>query len=134
MAEFFLGLDFGTSGARTAVLDATGQLVIESRAAYADPANPWHWREALFDLIGGLPEEIRKDLSALSIDGTSGTLLATDPHFEPVSSALPYNDGRAATEAAEIAKVYSPLIKGVARSVGGFVLLDALLKETPCTK
>ncbi len=120
MAEFFLGLDFGTSGARTAVLDATGQLVIESRAAYADPANPWHWREALFDLIGGLPEEIRKDLSALSIDGTSGTLLATDPHFEPVSSALPYNDGRAATEAAEIAKVYSPLIKGVARSVGGF--------------
>lgn len=102
MAEFFLGLDFGTSGARTAVLDATGRLVIESRAAYADPANPRHWREALFDLIGGLPEEIRKDLSALAIDGTSGTLLATDPLFEPVSPALPYNDGRAVEEAASI--------------------------------
>lgn len=117
---FYLGLDFGTSGARAAVQDATGQLVIESRAAYADPANPRHWREALFDLIGGLPEEIRKGLSALAIDGTSGTLLATDPLFEPVSPALLYNDGRAVSEAAEIAKVYSPLIMGVARSAGGF--------------
>lgn len=102
VAEFFLGLDFGTSGARSAVLDETGQLVFESRADYADPANPQHWREALFELIAGLPSEIRSGLSALAIDGTSGTLLATDTHLEPVSPALLYNDGRAIEEARSI--------------------------------
>jgi sugar (pentulose or hexulose) kinase len=104
---FFLGLDFGTSGARAAVLDQTGTLVLESRAAYADPANPQHWRDALFALTGGLPPEVRRGLSALAIDGTSGTLLATDAELKPVGPALLYNDGRATADAGEIA-VNSP--------------------------
>lgn len=106
MAEYFLGLDFGTTGARACVLDEAGEQVFESRAANADAANPQHWRETLFSLIAAMPVEIRTRLSALAIDGTSGTLLATDIDFEPVSSALLYNDGRAATEAAEIAATY----------------------------
>lgn len=103
MARFFLGLDFGTSGARCAVLDEAGNQVFELRADHADPADPQHWREALFDLIAGLPKEIRSRLSALAVDGTSGTLLATDEAFVPVSPALLYKDGRAVTEAEEIA-------------------------------
>jgi len=115
VAEFFLGLDFGTSGARACVLNEVGEIAHESRAAYADPANPRHWREALFDLIGGLPEEISKNLSALAIDGTSGTLLATDPLFEPVSPALLYNDGRAFEEATSIANPQFGPTSGLAK-------------------
>ncbi len=100
---FFLGLDFGTSGARACVLDEDGEIAFESRAAYADPGNPQAWREALFGLIEDLPAAIRASLSAIAIDGTSGTLLATDASFEPVSPALPYNDARAIEEAREIA-------------------------------
>jgi D-ribulokinase len=109
---FFLGLDFGTSGARTAVLDDHGALIFESRASYADLTDPHHWREALFALIAGLPIGIRDNLSALVIDGTSGTLLATDEEFEPLSPALLYNDERAAGEAAEIRTRCLPSIMG----------------------
>lgn len=115
VAEFFLGLDFGTSGARSAVLDETGQLVFESRVTYADPANPQHWREALFDLIAGLPAEIRHGLSALATDGTSGTLLVTDLRLEPVSPALLYNDGRAIEEAASISNPQFGPASGLAK-------------------
>ncbi len=144
---FFLGLDFGTSGARVAVLDETGQLFFESRVTYADPANPQHWREALFDLIAGLPAEIRHGLSALATDGTSGTLLATDLRLEPVSPALLYSDGRAETKAAKISKAFSPsppplspqgrgefetpLIKGVARSAGGLFSNHGAIPPNP---
>lgn len=108
--RFALGLDFGTSGARARVLDEAGDITHESRADYADPANPQHWREALFELITSLPAEIRGQLSALAIDGTSGTLLATDIALEPVSPALLYNDGRAVEEAQVVRKASpSPL-------------------------
>lgn len=103
MAEYFLGLDFGTTGARACVLDEAEEIVFESRLAYADAASPQNWREALFDLLAGLPAEIRAGLSALAIDGTSGTLLAADARFEPLGPALLYNDARAADEAGTIA-------------------------------
>lgn len=103
MAEFFLGLDFGSSGARACVLDEAGETVHESRAPYADPTDPQKWREALFDLIQGLPAGVRAGLSAIAIDGTSGTLLATDSALEPLGPALLYNDGRAVEEARALA-------------------------------
>ncbi len=132
MASFYLGLDFGTSGARACVLDEAGEQVFESRAAYADAANPQHWRTALFDLIAALPADIRADLCALAIDGTSGTLLATDAAFEPVSPALLYNDARAEAETTEITPgSFSPLIKGVAHSAGGFALNHGEIPPNP---
>lgn len=112
---YYLGLDFGTSGARSSVLDETGQQIFESRAGYADPAHPQHWREALFELIGGLPAKIRCGLSALVIDGTSGTVLATNAALEPVSPALLYNDSRAVEEAASIANPLFGPTSGLAK-------------------
>ncbi len=112
MAEYFLGLDFGTSGARACVLDEAGEQVFENRADYVEPDNPQHWHEALFELIGGLQTEIRGGLSALAIDGTSGTLLATDSRLGPVSPALLYNDGRAVEESKEIAASLPPCQRG----------------------
>lgn len=131
---FFLGLDFGTSGARACVLDEAGEIAFESRAAYADPANPQDWREALFALTEGLPAHIRAKLSAIAIDGTSGTLLATDASFEPVGPALLYNDGRATEEAAEIARGFPPLTKGVAQSAGGFATGREIPPAPPLTR
>ncbi len=112
---FFLGLDFGTSGARACVLDEAGGIAFESRVAYADPADPQQWREALFGLLGGLPREIRARLSALAIDGTSGTLLASDAAFEPASPALLYHDARATEEARAIANPQYGPVSGLAK-------------------
>lgn len=115
MAEFFLGLDFGTSGARACVLDKAGEQVFEARAVYADAANPQHWREVLFDLIAALPTDIRACLSALAIDGTSGTVLATNATFEPVSPALLYSDRRASAEALVISSPQFGATSGLAK-------------------
>lgn len=112
---FFLGLDFGTSGARACVLGEAEDPVFESRASYADPANPQHWRQVLFELFEELPPEIRTGLSALAIDGTSGTLLATDDSFEPVSPALLYNDARAIVESQEISNPQFGPTSGLAK-------------------
>jgi len=112
---FYLGLDFGTSGARACVLDKAGETVSENRAAYADPASAQAWREALFGLIDDLPAEIRLNLAALAIDGTSGTLLAADAAFEPMAPALLYNDGRAADEARAIGNPQYGATSGLAK-------------------
>ncbi len=103
MAEYYLGLDFGTSGARACVLSQGEEPVFEIRAGFDDPSSPVQWREALFGLLAQLPTEIRAQLASLAIDGTSGTLFVTDGDLEPASPVLLYNDGRAVAEAREIA-------------------------------
>jgi sugar (pentulose or hexulose) kinase len=115
VAEYFLGLDFGTSGARACVLDKAGEQVFESRAGYANATEPRHWREALYGLIAELPIEIRSHLAALAIDGTSGTLLATNVTFGPVSPALLYNDARADAEAQSISNAQFGATSGLAK-------------------
>jgi D-ribulokinase len=115
VAEFFLGLDFGTAGARVCVLDEDENQLHASRKAYADPASPAHWRKALIELIAELPDEIRAGLSAIAIDGTSGTLLVTDADFTPVGPALLYNDGRASEEVAAISNPQFGPCSGLAK-------------------
>jgi D-ribulokinase len=107
---YHLGLDFGTSGARACVLDASGNIAHEDRIAYANPANqtPPDWREALLMLLRRLPAPIAARLQGIAIDATSGTVLLCDTELEPVSQALLYSDGRATAEAAELEKIAPP--------------------------
>ena len=101
----FLGIDFGTSGARACVIAPDGQ--IEDMARVDFGALPEHeaaatWREALFSLIAQIPAGMRRRLSALAIDGTSATVLACDEALNPTYPPLMYNDARATEEAAAI--------------------------------
>jgi len=101
----FLGLDFGTSGARACVIAPTGQ--IEDMARVEFGALPEHeaaatWREALLDLIAQVPAGMRRRLAALAVDGTSATVLACDEALNPTYPPLMYNDARATEEAAAI--------------------------------
>jgi sugar (pentulose or hexulose) kinase len=61
------------------------------------------WREGLFELIAHLPAGQRKQLAAIAIDGTSGSVLACDPELQPLFAPLLYDDARAAPEATAIA-------------------------------
>ncbi len=103
----FLGIDFGTTGARACVIAPTGQIEDMARLDFGDL--PEHeaaasWREALFSLIAGIPAGMRRRMAALSIDGTSGTVLACDEALNPTFPPLPYNDARAVEEAKAIAR------------------------------
>ena len=108
MTQYFLGIDFGTSGVRTQVIADNGNAIhtdTRSFGALAEPQRAPTWREALWDLITALPVEIRNQLSAIAIDGTSGTVLACDRELRATFPALLYNDARATLEAQQIQRV-----------------------------
>lgn len=102
--KLFLGLDFGTSGARACVIDSDRHVILEARTSYpdADVSAPHHWRAALHSLLGSLPPDIGGRLFGLAIDATSGTVLLCDDNLNPVSPALLYNDPRARLQAAQL--------------------------------
>jgi len=100
----FLGLDFGTSGARACVIDHEKIIVWEQRVSYPNPIKqtPDDWRIALHMLLNGVPQDIAAKLQGLAIDGTSGTVLLCDAALEPCSPALLYCDQRAQQQAEQL--------------------------------
>ncbi|KVW94693.1 FGGY-family carbohydrate kinase [Thiobacillus denitrificans] len=108
---YFIGIDFGTSGARSCVIDAEGKLIAEDARDFGELAEferAGIWREALWDLVTALPPAIRTQLSDIALDGTSGTVLACDEALAPRHPPLLYNDDRAVDEAKLIAKTATP--------------------------
>lgn len=117
----FLGIDFGTSGARACVIDADRH-AIAWQDVPIDPAineKPGHfeqsavlWWDTLETLINRLSTQIPLDsVRSLAIDGTSGTVLLCDTNGQPQTPALMYNDSRAQNEAGWIQQ-YAPLNSG----------------------
>src|SRR4028119_1804345 len=52
------------------------------------------WQKALFTLIEQIPQELRWEIRAIAIDGTSSTVLLCDATGEPIDEPILYNDGR----------------------------------------
>ncbi len=107
----FLGLDFGTSGARACVIGPDEGIEEFAQVAYGawrDHEVAGFWRETLWDLLAGLPAGLRKRLAGIAVDGTSGTVLACDEALNPLHPPLMYNDARALDEAALIARTAGP--------------------------
>ncbi len=110
----YLGIDFGTSGVRAIAIDEGGAVVEQARVAIPPPERvdggaeqaPAHWWRALCQLLDLLAAQIDlRQIRAVAVDGTSGTLLLADRHGEPLGPALMYNDGRSLAEAERIARI-----------------------------
>jgi sugar (pentulose or hexulose) kinase len=95
--DLTLGIDLGTSGVRAVVVDAAGEIVGAGKAAMTEHGvnlrDPHVWLAAVSAalsaaLVGVEPARI----SALCVDGTSGTVLAVDALGRPLGDALMYND------------------------------------------
>jgi sugar (pentulose or hexulose) kinase/predicted GIY-YIG superfamily endonuclease len=101
---FFLGLDFGTSGARACVIDDATAIVWQHRFTYPAPdgQTPSDWRSALHSLLNALPEDIAAGLQGIALDGTSGTVLLSDAGLHPCSPAPLYHDNRAQLQAEQL--------------------------------
>ncbi|WP_017654452.1 FGGY-family carbohydrate kinase [Fortiea contorta] len=109
--DFYLGIDFGTSGARAVVIDDEAGIQAEVRY-------PWEtasvsdlttcWQTALLTMLKYIPEELRREVRAIAINGTSATVLLTDEAGEPVDAPLLYNDGRAAALLEHLQKIAPP--------------------------
>jgi len=104
---YYVGIDLGTSGCRLISIDQHEKIVYQSKISYSntDKQTPALWWQSVKQLLHSLPKDIATQLAAISIDGTSGTLLLCDAEGKPSSEALMYNDTRAAQQAEELASI-----------------------------
>lgn len=99
--SLYLGLDFGTSGARASLIDVREEQQWAYSIAFA--RNDWQeWRAVLFELLDAIPANRRPQLRALCICGTSATSLLCDAAGAPLHPALLYSDSRATRQAQSI--------------------------------
>ncbi len=95
--DFYLGIDFGTSGARAVVINDAAYIQAEARYPWASSSVSdlvTDWQTALLTLLAKIPEELRQKIKAIAINGTSSTVLLVDAAGNPVDAPLFYNDGR----------------------------------------
>ncbi|WP_338429487.1 FGGY-family carbohydrate kinase [Synechococcus elongatus] len=88
-----LGLDFGTSGARAIACDFDSDRSFSVSIAFPQNSQDWPtvWREALWQLLIGIPADWRSRIERIAIDGTSGTVLLCDRDGQPQTAPLLYN-------------------------------------------
>jgi len=118
----FIGIDVGTGGVRALAVSETGRVVGQSSVPFTRAVllaqegrheqPPEAWWEAVCRATWLLRGELESAgispgaLAALSVDGTSGTLVALDGSGRPIRPALMYNDPRAANEADQLNTAY----------------------------
>ncbi|KAK7264247.1 hypothetical protein RJT34_31853 [Clitoria ternatea] len=97
--RLYLGLDFGTSGARFAIIDKHGTVQAEAKREYpiylSGESYDWtrSWKETLFSLLEYVPIHLRKQIVSISIDGTSATTIILDSDTgEPLGRPFLYNE------------------------------------------
>ncbi|KAL4452139.1 hypothetical protein ABPG75_007801 [Micractinium tetrahymenae] len=75
----YIGIDYGTSGARAAVIDDNANITAEASTSYGSASSlDEAWRSALWRLMDALPAEQRAQAASIAIDGTSATTLLVD--------------------------------------------------------
>ncbi len=128
----FLGIDFGTTGARACAVAADKSIQWENILAYPDAnqQSASDWRDALFVLLDAMPKSIASKLRGIAIDGTSSTVLLFDAQLKPVSPALLYNDSRAQIEALRL-RDCAPANSLVATATSGLAKFLWLTKRYP---
>jgi len=92
-----LGIDMGTSGARTVAMDSDANVVAQSGASLsafgANPRDPNVWWGAVEASLRDCLQMIDAgQVRAIAVDGTSGSVLAVDRAGNPLAEPLMYND------------------------------------------
>jgi D-ribulokinase len=114
--SLFLGIDFGTSGVRTSVINLNKEEIINFSVPIEKPIvkdslvyqDPSLWWNSLIKNLQFLSTKIDlKKIKRLSIDGTSGTVLICDDKGNPFDHALMYNDASSVEEAKLVEEVSS---------------------------
>lgn len=96
--SLFIGIDVGTTGARAIAINADGDVVGEGKSPMSehgqDHRDPAIWlasvRTALAQVTGAID---CAHVKAISVDGTSGSMLPIDRDGQPLATSRMYNDG-----------------------------------------
>ncbi len=113
----YMGIDVGTQGVRCVIADEKGTVAAAKSVAFAKlniaeeglyEQSPADWRAAAEEAISACTARLKQDgispdhIRAISIDGTSGTIVPLDKDNQPLTNGLMYNDPRAKAEAAAV--------------------------------
>lgn len=102
----FLGLDIGTSGVKTVIINDAGD-VIDSASAPLTVSRPhpkWSeqdprdWWSATCLAVGSLNAEVRKKVRGIGLSGQMHGATLLDHSDEPIRPAILWNDGRSDKE------------------------------------
>lgn len=115
-----MGIDIGTQGVRTVVSDEKGMIAAGSSVSFSslnisgtpgfyeqDPAMWWDAAsEAIVKTVAGMKAKgyDPSDIVAVSVDGTSGTILPIDENNRPLYAGIMYNDMRSKDETETVRK------------------------------
>jgi D-ribulokinase len=91
-----LGIDFGTSGARSAVIDNDRNICWLNNQPFVASASSLApvWAQTLWQLIDRIPPAIKNNINRIAINGTSSTVLICDGRGQILGEPLLYNDDR----------------------------------------
>ena len=142
----FLGIDIGTSGIRASCINVDEDELINHHIAFENQLpvqgkneqNPNDWLQLLDKLLietGGQLKQLDSHyrISAISIDGTSGTLIACKNDGTALSPALMYNDQQSQRQA-EIISRFAPSETAVHGATSSLAKALFLLEKYPETE
>jgi sugar (pentulose or hexulose) kinase len=95
--DLFAGIDIGTSGVRAVCADSSMAVCASASVTFKEIGgqrrDPNRWTVAVQKVLGEVIDRVPDGaIKAISIDGTSGTLLVTDAQSRPLGLAMMYND------------------------------------------
>ena len=123
VSTVFLGIDIGTSGIRASCIDEgenelishhiafkTGHLAADKKEQHINEQDPNVWLQLLDKLLIETTSKLHNlnkhhRIVAISIDGTSGTLIACKKDGTPLSPALMYNDQQSQKQAETVRQI-----------------------------
>ncbi len=152
----FLGIDIGTSGIRASCIDADENELINHHIAFKvsppstnkkapvdnkqlkNEQHPGIWLQLLDKLLLETTEKLhnldgRLHIAAISIDGTSGTLIACKKNGTALSLALMYNDQQSQKQA-ETIRSFAPKNSAVHGASSSLAKALNLLQRYPKTE
>jgi len=125
--NYFLGIDFGTSGVRAIAIDANAEIVAINRTGY-EIRDCGSWQNALYVVIDRLPQSVKQNIRKIVIDGTSATVLICDRGGKVITSPMIYSDA-CKPEISEQVKEIAPLQHSACSSTSSFAKLISLLRN-----
>ncbi|MCL2486024.1 MAG: FGGY family carbohydrate kinase, partial [Oscillospiraceae bacterium] len=114
MNDLFLGIDIGTSGTKSLVMDKSGGVVASAAVLYDydTPQNGWTeqhpdlWWDATVKTVGEVCRKVgAKNIKGVGFSGQMHGLVMLDEHDRVIRPALLWNDQRTGDEVEEIKNI-----------------------------
>ena len=135
MPALALGVDFGTSGVRLALVNRSGDTLEEQATPYPGPfEHPEAWRQGFLQLLLRVPLARKQQIRAVALAGTSGTLLLCREDGSllegALGQALPYHQA-CADQLPEVKRLLGAVLKHhpAAQASGSLARALALLDQ-----